>query len=350
MLAAHGRHPGGRRRDRVRGSRRAVLGRRGADPQRALPAHLGGRASSPASPGCWTRPTRRASSAWCCRAARAWSTASSTRSARTADRLLILHNDGAENFELVGAPLADPAAWKPLIAHRADTRLLGVDAFADSPGGLLPAGRADRAADPARRRHRARGGLRRVGLHRASPGCNPEYETSGRSGWRYVSLVTPDSVYDCDMATGDAHPAPAAAGAARPGRHASTTPRTTSSTASGPPRRRHAGPDLAGLPEGHAARRQRPVPALRLRQLRDLDRPGLLHPAALPARPRLLLRDRAHPRRRRDGPPVVRRRASCCTRPTRSPTSSPAPSTWSGQGWTSPSAAGRPGRHRRAGC
>ena len=40
--AAHGRHPGGRRRDRVRGSRRAVLGRRGADPQRALPAHRRG--------------------------------------------------------------------------------------------------------------------------------------------------------------------------------------------------------------------------------------------------------------------------------------------------------------------
>src|SRR6266542_3367592 len=47
------------------------------------------------------------------------------------DRLLILHNDNAENFELAVAPLADPADMTPLIAHRADTRLLDVDAFAD---------------------------------------------------------------------------------------------------------------------------------------------------------------------------------------------------------------------------
>ena len=46
------------------------------------------------------------------------------------DRLLILHNDHAENFELAQAPVTDPAAWTPLIAHREDTRLLDVDAFA----------------------------------------------------------------------------------------------------------------------------------------------------------------------------------------------------------------------------
>ena len=40
----------------------------------------------------------------------------------------------SENFELATAPLpgaGDPAAWTPLIPHRADTRLLSVDAFAD---------------------------------------------------------------------------------------------------------------------------------------------------------------------------------------------------------------------------
>jgi len=49
------------------------------------------------------------------------------------DKLLILHNgDGAENFELASAPLpgaGDTSAWTPVIAHRADTRLLSVDAF-----------------------------------------------------------------------------------------------------------------------------------------------------------------------------------------------------------------------------
>ena len=47
------------------------------------------------------------------------------------DRLLILHNDHAENFEIATAPLSDPANWTPLVAHRADTRLLGMAAFAD---------------------------------------------------------------------------------------------------------------------------------------------------------------------------------------------------------------------------
>lgn len=46
------------------------------------------------------------------------------------DRFLILHNDGAENFTLVEAPVAEPTAFHTLIAHRGDVRLDGVDAFA----------------------------------------------------------------------------------------------------------------------------------------------------------------------------------------------------------------------------
>ena len=37
----------------------------------------------------------------------------------------------AENFEIATAPLSDPATWTPLVPHRADTRLLGMAAFAD---------------------------------------------------------------------------------------------------------------------------------------------------------------------------------------------------------------------------
>ncbi len=62
-----------------------------------------------------------------------------------AGRLLILHNDGALNFELAqvplggsvkgegeagGGPIAGPADLTTVIAHRDDTRLLGVAAFA----------------------------------------------------------------------------------------------------------------------------------------------------------------------------------------------------------------------------
>ena len=54
-------------------------------------------------------------------------------------RLLILHNDGALNFELAqvplrgsrgDGPLAGAADLTTVIAHRADTRLLSADAFA----------------------------------------------------------------------------------------------------------------------------------------------------------------------------------------------------------------------------
>ena len=45
------------------------------------------------------------------------------------DLFLILHNDGAENFTLVEAPVGDPTAYRTLIEHRSDVRLDSVDAF-----------------------------------------------------------------------------------------------------------------------------------------------------------------------------------------------------------------------------
>ncbi len=45
------------------------------------------------------------------------------------DRFLVLHNDGAVDFELAIAEVSDPSTWTPLIAHREGTRLEDVDAF-----------------------------------------------------------------------------------------------------------------------------------------------------------------------------------------------------------------------------
>jgi oligopeptidase B len=117
------------------------------------------------------------------------------------DRLLILHNDHAENFELAQAPVADPAAWTPLIPHRGDTRLLGVDAFA---GHLVVYQRRDGLTGL--RVVRGDGGDYEIDfpepVYTVGPGENPEYDTATfRLG--YASLVTPDSVYDCDTATGE---------------------------------------------------------------------------------------------------------------------------------------------------
>jgi len=116
------------------------------------------------------------------------------------DRLLILHNDGAENFEIATAPLTAPADWTPLVAHRADTRLLGFDEFADYTvvyfrrGGLTGL------------RILRRDGEHEISFHepvyRVGPGPNPDFQAT-RYRLSYTSLVTPGSVYDSDMATGE---------------------------------------------------------------------------------------------------------------------------------------------------
>jgi oligopeptidase B len=117
-----------------------------------------------------------------------------------AGRLLVLHNRQAENFELASAPVSDPGDWTPLVRHRADTRLLDVDAFA---GHLVLHLRRDGLT-----------GLRVMRddgtdyeidfpepLYRVGPSANPEY-AAGTYRLSYVSMITPDSVYDCDVATG----------------------------------------------------------------------------------------------------------------------------------------------------
>jgi oligopeptidase B len=116
------------------------------------------------------------------------------------ERLLILHNDGALNFELAEAQIDHPAEWEPLIPHRDDTRLLGVDAFASHlvvylrRDGLtrlrvLPASGAEYEIDFPEP------------IYQVGPGANPEYQT-GTFRLGYTSMVTPGSVYDCDVATG----------------------------------------------------------------------------------------------------------------------------------------------------
>ena len=137
-------------------------------------------------------------------------------------RLLILHNEGALNFELASLPLAavppqatapqaaeplaGPADLVPLIAHDDGTRLLDVDAFA---GHLVVYFRRDGLT-----------GLRIIAgtgagtgagdrelafpepLYTVVPGANPEYE-SGSFRLQYASLATPDSVYDASLDTGE---------------------------------------------------------------------------------------------------------------------------------------------------
>ncbi len=125
------------------------------------------------------------------------------------DRLLILHNDGAENFELAAAPLpgapgyGDPASWTPVIPHRSDTRLLSVDAFA---GSLVLYYRRDGLTGLSVLAPDGTGPERPVTfpepLYAVGPGSNPEY-TQTRFRLGYNSMVTPSTVYDLDLATGE---------------------------------------------------------------------------------------------------------------------------------------------------
>ncbi|HEX7211102.1 MAG TPA: S9 family peptidase [Propionibacteriaceae bacterium] len=124
------------------------------------------------------------------------------------DRLLIVHNDGAEDFELAEAPLGATShtEWTPVIPHRQGVRLLSVSAYAThavvslrrdgltalhvvprDAGGDLQDG-ADLAFDEP--------------LYVAYAPGESEYETPTiRVG--YASMLTPDSIYDYHLTTGE---------------------------------------------------------------------------------------------------------------------------------------------------
>jgi oligopeptidase B len=125
------------------------------------------------------------------------------------DRLLILHNQNAENFEVATAPLpvwgdekagGDTTVWTPLIDGRADTRLMNIDAFADFlvlyyrrdglTGLSVITGSGQREIDFPE------------AVYTISPGSNPDYHARAFR-LSYESLITPRSVYDADLATGE---------------------------------------------------------------------------------------------------------------------------------------------------
>src|SRR5690606_25317482 len=121
------------------------------------------------------------------------------------DRFLILTNaGGAVNFELVSAPVAAPGrdSWRTVVAHRPDVKLEGVTAFA---GHLV--------------RYERREGVRRIvvtsyadgrerelampePVYDTAPSTNAEFETTALR-FTYTSLVTPGTVYDEDLVTGE---------------------------------------------------------------------------------------------------------------------------------------------------
>ena len=112
-------------------------------------------------------------------------------------------NKGAKNFRLVTAPVAtpDPKHWKTFIPHREEVLLEGVEPFRD----YLVVAEKSQALSRFRIQELKTGTWKQVSfpeqVYAAFAGGTPEY-TSKAFRFVYQSMVTPQSVYDCDMATG----------------------------------------------------------------------------------------------------------------------------------------------------
>ena len=122
------------------------------------------------------------------------------------DRFLILHNDGAENFTLVEAPVEDPTNFRTLIEHRDDVRLDGVEAFAEH---LVVSYRSEALPriqlwpfDSDGNYGTAEDVTFDSELMSVGTSVNPNW-SSPRLRIAATSFVTPVRIYDLDLATGD---------------------------------------------------------------------------------------------------------------------------------------------------
>ena len=121
------------------------------------------------------------------------------------DRLLVVHNDGAVDFEVTDVPANDPrAAGRTLVPHRAGTRIESVDAFA---GHLVLEYRRDALPRVAVLRLDApEAGFAEVPfaeqLFSVGAGGNPDWNQP-TVRLHYASFVTPSTVNDFDVVTGE---------------------------------------------------------------------------------------------------------------------------------------------------
>ncbi len=112
-------------------------------------------------------------------------------------------NKGAKNFRMVTAPVAtpDPKHWKEVLPHRADVLLEGLEPFRDFLVVIEKSQGLDRFRIFDVKLKTWRDVSFPESVYAAFPGGTPEY-TSPYFRFSYQSMVTPASIYDCDMATG----------------------------------------------------------------------------------------------------------------------------------------------------
>ncbi|MDG2291578.1 MAG: S9 family peptidase [Phycisphaerales bacterium] len=120
------------------------------------------------------------------------------------DSFYILTNDDAMNFRIVKAPVETPGAehWVDVIAHDPDVHLLGHSMFKDfmAVSSRQDGYRGVRLMDLGTGRQRSIAPEEEVSS--LTPGTNRAYDTDIYR-FNYTSLITPSSIYDEDVATGD---------------------------------------------------------------------------------------------------------------------------------------------------
>lgn len=113
----------------------------------------------------------------------------------------IRSNQNAKNFRVVTAPVATPTRWTELVPHRPDVLLEGLELFANH----LVIQEQREALTVLRIQDSRTGAWREVTfpepVYAAGATGTPEF---GATAFRlsYQSMITPASVYDCDLTTG----------------------------------------------------------------------------------------------------------------------------------------------------
>ncbi|MFP6623395.1 MAG: S9 family peptidase [Myxococcota bacterium] len=117
-------------------------------------------------------------------------------------RLVILATLDAPNGRILEAPVSSPGDWQEMLPHRADVKLDGLEAFADhlvvwcrrdATSGVVVLPRRERPPEELSFDEDVR---------TVDAGSNLEYDTHSLR-FEYESLVTPTSVYDHDLETGE---------------------------------------------------------------------------------------------------------------------------------------------------
>ncbi len=116
------------------------------------------------------------------------------------DRFYVLSNDGAQNFEVLEAPLDNTSqeAWKTVVPHRDDVLIEGISVFEN----FVVVDGTKQGLNQIEVLDRESGEMHEIAFdeeaYRASTGENQNYDSTVFR-YRYESMTTPDSDYDYNV-------------------------------------------------------------------------------------------------------------------------------------------------------